>query len=366
MHRYNVFGLGRVAGRYNARPMRAYRISRHGGPEALEWTEIDDPLPGPGEIRVRVRACALNRLDLWVREGVPGHTFPLPLIPGCEVAGDVDRLGEGVDGPPVGSPVLIAPGLSCGDCARCRAGEDMLCRQYGILGETRDGGYAEKVVVPARNVLPLPEGLDYAEAAAVPLVFLTAWHMLVARADLQAGEDVLIHAAGSGVSSAGIQIARHLGARHVVVTAGSDDKLARAAEIGASHGINYRSDDFVAEVRRITAKKGVEVVFDHVGGRTFEASLKVLAWGGRIVLCGATSGGSAEINLRALFFKNQAILGSTMGGLSELRRVLELVAAGELRPVVDRTVPFEDAVEAQRALEQREQFGKIVLVMEAA
>ncbi len=343
--------------------MRGFRVARHGGPEVLEWGELPDPEPLPDEVVVRVRACALNRLDLWLRNGVPGHRFPLPLVPGSEIAGDVERAGVAAGDVEPGTPVLVAPGLSCGLCARCVAGDDMYCRHYGIFGEHRDGGYAELVAVPRRNVLPLPAGLSYVEAAALPLVFLTAWHMLVTRARLEALEDVLIHAAGSGVSSAGIQIAKLLGARHVIATAGGAAKLEKAIELGATHAIDYRDGDFAARVREITGRKGVEVVFDHVGGEVFERSFAALAWGGRVVLCGATAAASATVNLRAVFFKSLSILGSTMGSLAELRRILEFVEAGSLRPVVDRTLPLEEAPAAQAALERREQFGKIVLTV---
>ncbi len=344
--------------------MRAFRISRHGGPEVLEWSELPTPEPSPDEVRVRVRACALNRLDLWVRNGVPGYAFPLPLIPGSEIAGTIDAVGSVAGDLEIGAPVLLAPGVSCGRCERCIGAEDMLCRQYGILGEHRDGGYAEFVVAPARNVLPLPHGLSFAEAAALPLVFQTAWHMLVARARLLPFEDVLIHAAGSGVSSAGLQIAKHLGARKIIATAGSAAKLEKAKRLGATHTVNYQQGDWVAAVREITGKKGVDVVFDHVGGKTFEKSLEVLAWGGRLVFCGATAAAAAEINLRALFFKSQSILGSTMGSLAELRHLLKFVESGALVPVIDRTLPLEQAPAAQAALENREQFGKIVLTVD--
>ncbi|MDH3746146.1 MAG: zinc-binding dehydrogenase [Acidobacteriota bacterium] len=343
--------------------MRGFRISRHGGPEVLEWQEIERPEPGPGEVRVAVRACALNRLDLWVRNGVPGHKFPLPLIPGSEIAGDVDALGAGVDDLEPGTATLLGPGDSCGVCSSCIGGSDHLCRRYGILGEHRDGGYAEFVVVPRRNILTLPKGLSYVEAAAIPLVFLTAWHMLAERARLEPLEDVLIQAAGSGVSSAGIQIARLLGARHIITTAGSNEKLEKARALGATHTINYKTDDFLAVVREVTGRKGVEVVIDHVGGETFEKSCRALAWAGRIVLCGATTGAEAEINLRAVFFKSLSILGSTMGSQAELRHLLRFFETGDLRPVVDRTYPLKEAATAQQALENREQFGKIVLTV---
>ncbi len=347
--------------------MRGFRIQQHGGPEVLEWTELPTPEPGPCEVRVAIRACALNRLDLWVRNGVEGYSFPLPLIPGSEVAGTVDALGPGVEGLEVGEATLVAPGVSCGRCDRCVAGQDHLCPDYGILGEHRDGGYAELVVVPARNILPLPfdpaEPDAFVRAAALPLVFLTAWHMLVERARLEPLEDVLIHAAGSGVSSAGIQISRLLGARHIIVTASTEDKLDRALELGATHALDYTAVDFARETRKITGGKGVEVVFDHVGGEVFEQSFRALAWSGRVVLCGATAGHGAKINLRAVFFKSLSILGSTMGGQAELRRLLRHVRAGDLVPVVDRTLPLAEAPAAQTLLERREQFGKIVLTV---
>lgn len=343
--------------------MRGFQIQRHGGPEALEWRELPDPEPAADEVLVRVRACALNRLDLWVREGVEGHAFPLPLVPGSEVAGDVAAVGAAVAGIEPGSPTLVAPGVSCGRCESCVSGRDMLCPGYGILGEHRDGGYAELVAVPARNILPLPAGLSYVEAAATPLVFLTAWQMLVGRARLRPHEDVLIHAAGSGVSSAGIQIARLRGARRIIATAGADAKLERARELGATHAINYRRDDFVAETRKIVGRKGVEVIFDHVGGEHFERSMPLLAWAGRIVLCGATAAPEARIHLRAVFYKSLSILGSTMGRQGDLRRLAPYFEAGQLRPVVDRTLPLERAAAAQEALARREQFGKIVLTV---
>jgi NADPH:quinone reductase-like Zn-dependent oxidoreductase len=343
--------------------MKGYRVSRHGGPEALEWGEWPDPSPGPGEVTVRVRACALNHLDLWLRNGVPGHRFPLPLIPGSEVAGDVAATGAGVTDLAPGTPCFVASGVSCGVCARCLAGLDHLCAHYGLLGEHRDGGYAELVTVPRRNVLPLPRGLSYVEAAALPLGFLTAWHMLAARAGLAAHEVILLHAAGSGVTSAGIQIARLLGARRILVTAGSEAKLARARELGATHGILYNQGDFVRAAREATQGAGVDVVFDHVGGETFERSLKLLKRGGRIVLCGATSGAEAKVNLRALFFKQLSVLGSTMGSLAELMSLLPYFESGALRPVVDRTFPLAEAPAAQEFLARRGAFGKLVLTV---
>jgi NADPH:quinone reductase-like Zn-dependent oxidoreductase len=343
--------------------VRAFRILEHGGPEALAWGEWPDPVAGPGQVRIAVRACGVNHLDLWVRNGVPGHRFPLPLVPGSEVAGTVEALGPGVEDLSIGDPVLVGAGVSCGECVRCRAGQDWLCPRYGLLGEHRDGGYAELVAVPRRNVFALPRGLSFAEAASTPLVFLTAWHMLAARAGLAAHEDVLLHAAGSGVTTAGIQIARLLGARRILVTSSSGDKLARARELGATHGIDVTKTDFARAAREATGGRGVDVVFDHVGGETFARSFECLAWGGRIVTCGATAGASAEIPLRAVFYKSLSILGSTMGSLAELASLLPRFESGALRPVVARTFALEEAPAAQELLAARGVFGKIVLAV---
>jgi len=340
--------------------LRAVVIRAHGGPEALTFEERPVPEPGFSEARIRVRAVGLNHLDLWVRNGVPGHSFPLPIVPGCDVAGVVERLGPGASGVAVGDEVVVAPGVSCGRCPACRAGDDALCRTYGILGESRDGGCQESLVVPDGSCFPKPQGLGFTEAAAVPLTFLTAWHMLKARARVQPGERVVVHAAGSGVSVAAIQIATFLGAR-VLTTAGTDEKCARGIALGAEEAVNYRTADFTAEVRRWTGGRGVDVVVDHIGTDTFERSLRCLAKGGRYVTCGATSGFELKTDFRPLFFKSLSILGSTMGSGHELATVLALVASGRLRPVVDRMFPFEEIASAHRHLAAREAFGKVVL-----
>ncbi len=342
--------------------MRAVVIREHGGPEVLKFEERPVPDPGPRELRIRVRAVGLNHLDLWVRNGVAGHSFPLPIVPGCDAAGVVERLGPGATGVAVGDEVVVAPGVSCGRCHACRAGENALCRTFGIIGESRDGGCQEYLVVSDDGCFPKPPGLDWAEAAAVPLTFLTAWHMLKSRARVQPGERVVVHAAGSGVSVAAIQIATLLGAR-VLTTAGSDEKCARGLALGAEEAVNYRSADFAAEVRRWTEGRGADVVVDHIGADTFERSLRCLARGGRYVTCGATSGYELKTDFRLVFFKSLSILGSTMGGGHELATVLSLVASGRLRPVVDRVFPFEDIAGAHRYLEAREAFGKVVLTI---
>jgi NADPH:quinone reductase-like Zn-dependent oxidoreductase len=341
--------------------MKAVVIREHGGPEALSLEERPDPTPRSDQVLIEVRAVGLNHLDLWVRKGVPGHAFPLPMIPGCDFCGVVLAVGEAVDRIGPGDRVLVAPGFSCGRCRPCAEGQDQLCRRYGIFGETVDGGCAERAVVSAVNALPMPDGMEFTQAAAFPLAFLTAWHMLVARCGIRAGDDVLVHAAGSGVGSAAVQIARLHHAR-VIATAGSDAKLQHALRLGADHVVNYETQDFVAEVRALTGKRGVDIVFEHVGEKTMPGSLRCLAKGGRVVTCGATTGAKLEADLRAVFFKSLSILGSTMGSRGELMHVVELVARGHLKPVVDRVLPLSEVAAAHAALERREAFGKIVLI----
>jgi NADPH:quinone reductase-like Zn-dependent oxidoreductase len=340
--------------------VRALVIPSHGGTEVLRFEERPVPEPGPGQVRVRVRAVGLNHLDLWVRKGVPGHVFPLPIVPGCDICGVVDAKGPGAAGCEPGDEIVVGPGISCGRCRACRSGNEPLCREYGILGESCDGGCAEAVVVSDRNVFRAPRALRPEEAAAVPLAFLTAWHMLHARARVEPGERVLIHAAGSGVSTAAIQIAGLLGAR-VMASAGSDDKCARAKLLGAEEAVNYRTQDVVAEVRRWTGRRGVEVVIDHVGAATFDGSIRCLSRGGRYVTCGATAGYEMKADFRLVFFKSLSILGSTMGGSHELQTVLDLVEAGKLRPIVDAVFPFDRIADAHGRLESRLAFGKVVV-----
>jgi NADPH:quinone reductase-like Zn-dependent oxidoreductase len=336
----------------------------------LERQELPAPEPGPMEVRVRVEALGLNHLDVWVRNGVEGHKFPLPLTPGCDVSGVIEKFGAGSESAlfpnqlKLGSPVLVSPGVSCGICPACLSGFDPLCPRYGILGEHRDGGAADLVVVPVANLIARPEDLSAVEAAALPIGFLTAWSMLTAKARLRAGETVLIHAGGSAVGVAAIQMAKLLGA-HVITTVGSDDKVDKARALGADHVIQYRSTPFREEVKRILAvhgKKGCEVVVDHVGADTFSESFKCLSWGGRLVTCGATSGSRVELDLKPLFFKNISILGSTMGSKAELLRIVDLVAGGQLRPVVDSVEPMKDYPAALERLGRRQVFGKIVVV----
>lgn len=340
--------------------MKAVWIEEHGSTDVLQVIERDVPEPKPHEVRIAVRAAGLNHLDLWVRRGVEGHRFPLPLIPGCDMAGVIDAVGSHVVRAKEGDRVAVAPGHSCGVCDSCVGGRQNLCRHYGIFGETCDGSNAEYVCVPELNLLPMKDDMDFVEAAAAPLVFLTAWHMLVTRCGIRAGDDVLIHAAGSGVSMAAIQIARFVGAR-VITTAGSEEKLAKGLEIGAEFGINYHNENFGKRVREITGKRGVDIVVDHVGGDTISSSIRSLAAGGRLVTCGATSSPRLEADLRMIFFKNLSILGSTMGGTGDMRDVWSHILAGSLKPIVAEVLPLEEVRRAHTLLEERAIFGKVVL-----
>jgi NADPH:quinone reductase-like Zn-dependent oxidoreductase len=340
--------------------MRAVVVPRHGGPEVLEVATRPRPVPGPGEILLQVKATGVNHLDTFVRRGMPGVTLPLPMIPGSDAAGVIAATGPGVVGLEPGDRVFVSPGYSCERCRACLSGNEPLCRFYGLLGEHRDGTQAEYVVLRASQALALPDGIPFEEGAAFPLVFLTAWHMLVARAGLRPGEDVLVHAGGSGVGSAAIQIAKLHGAR-VLTTVGGPEKAAKARALGADEVIDHRASDFLAETRRLTGKRGADIVVESVGQETWEKSLLALARGGRLVTCGATTGYEAKTDLRHLFFKGLSLLGSTMGSRAELLQIADLVAAGRVHPVVDRVLRFDQAAEAHRLIAGRAVFGKIVL-----
>lgn len=340
--------------------MKAVIVREHGGLEALRIEDAEPRAPGPGEVQVAIRAAGLNHLDTWVRRGVRGHRFPLPMILGCDGAGVVSALGVGVDDVAVGDEVVLAPGHSCGACAACSEGRDNLCAKYGILGETRDGTNAEFITVPRANVITKPATLSFAEAASMPLVFLTAWTMLVERAQLRAGETVLVLAAGSGVGSAAVQIARLFGAT-IIATASTEAKRRAALELGAHHAVDHGKDGWGKEVFALTGKQGVDIAFEHVGAATFAHSLRALRRGGRLVTCGATTGNEVALDLRPLFFKSLSVLGSTMGSRGTVHRILQLAGEGRLKPVVDRVLPLAQVAEAHRLMDERAQFGKIVL-----
>lgn len=340
--------------------MKAVIFKQHGGPEVLEYTEAPDPTIKANEVLVEVKACALNHLDIWARGGLPGVAIPLPHILGNDISGVVREVGALVSWVQAGDEVMLQPGVSCGHCAECLAGRDNLCRDYDILGYRRDGGYAELVAAPAVNVIPKPKKLSWEEAAALPLVTVTAWHMLVTRAAVQPGEDVLVHAAGSGVGSIGIQVAKLRGAR-VIATASTEAKLEKARELGADEVVNYSNEDWPKEVKRLTGKRGVDVVFEHTGAVTWPGSIASLKPNGRLVTCGATSGFAAQTDLRQVFYRHLTILGSFMGSKAELLEAMKFVETGKIRAVVDQILPLSEARRAHELMEDRAQFGKLVL-----
>ncbi len=340
--------------------MRAVVFNNHGDLNELRYTYTETPPLGPQDVLIKVRACALNHLDLWILKGMPARKINLPHILGCDVAGEVVAVGSKVKGIPFKRPVIVAPGLSCGKCSFCRTGWDSLCPDYKILGFQVQGGYAEYVKVPAQNVIQVSRRLSYEEWAAIPLVFLTAWHILVTHAKLQKKETVLIHSAGSGVGSAAIQIARYLGAR-VITTVGRDDKVRPAKTLGADEVINYQKKDFLSEVRKITHGRGADVVLEHIGPETFAKSLACLGKRGRLVTCGVTSGPTTSLDLRYLFSNQLSVTGSYMGGFQELKAVVRLVRQKKLKAVIDKVYPLREARQALARMQDRQNFGKIIL-----
>ena len=343
--------------------MKAVFFRRHGGSEVLEYGDWPDPTPGAGEVVVGIRAAAMNRLDLFVRDGIPG--VPLPQVPGADGAGIVEAAGEGVTGLTPGDRVLIQPGLFCGACEFCRGGEQSLCVKFRIVGEHAPGTFADKAVVPARNLFPIPGGLSFEQAAAFPLSYQTAWRMIVGRGRVRPGDTVLIHGIGGGVGWAALEIAVVCGAQVIATTSG-EEKAREARAAGAWLVVDYTAEDVGEVVRRETAKRGVDVVVDSVGEKTWMNSLKAVRKGGRIVTCGATSGPNPAEEIRLIYWKQISILGSTMANDREFRALLAAVEAGRVRPRIDRVLPLSRAAEAYRLLEEGRQFGKIVLVPDAS
>ena len=339
--------------------MKALYFEEHGGADKLAYGDRPEPEPGTGEVRIRLKTAALNHLDLFVLRGIPGIPIGLPHIGGADGAGVVEALGEGVEGIEVGEEVVFDPGLSCGGCEFCRAGEQSLCVGFGVLGEHNDGTFAESVVVSALSLAPRPQHLSWEESAAFGLAHLTAWRMLINRGGLRPGETVLIHGIGGGVSVACLQLAKLVGAQ-VIVTSRSEEKLQRAADLGADHVLP--SDDQVARgVRRMTGKRGADVVVDSVGDATWMQSLKAAAKGGRIVTCGATSGANPAEEIRLIFWNQLSIIGSTMGSREDWRSLVAAVNAHQLKPVIDTVLPLAEGRAAYERMDQAEQFAKIVL-----
>ncbi len=341
--------------------MKAIRFHTHGGPEVLQYEDAPDPVARPGHVVVRVAACALNRLDLFQRVGLERVTIPFPHISGADVAGVIDEVGADVRDLSVGQRVMLQPGLSCGTCGRCLSAQDYMCARYDVLGYQSEGGYAERVAVPSANIIPLPDHVDFVKAAAFPLTFLTAWHMLFAKADLAPRDVVLVVAAGSGVGQAAVQIAKAHRAR-VIATARGEDKCAQAVIVGADEVIDSTREDVAKRVKVLTGGRGADIVIEHVGAATWNGSVRSLARGGRLVTCGATTGFEATLDLRHLFARQLTFAGSYMGSKAELLNASEGFFNGLYAPVIDSTFPLHEAAAAQRRLEAGAQFGKIVLV----
>ncbi len=340
--------------------MQAVFFNQHGDESVLQHGELPDPRVAVGQVLIAIKACALNHLDLWVRRGIPGLRLPMPHILGSDISGVVAEIGEGVAHVKVGDEIIISPGASCGLCEWCLTGFDNNCRHYGVIGENSTGGYAQFITVPAVNVFSKPSNLNFIEAAAFPLTFLTSWHMLVAKCQVRPGDFVLVLAAGSGVGVAAVQIAKLHGAI-VIAAASREEKLEKVKALGADYLINYEKQSFREEVGKITNKRGADIIFEHVGEKTWPDSIKTLARGGRLVTCGATTGYNAVTDLRYLFSRNLQIYGSIMGSKGELLRIADFFRAGKFQPVIDRVLPLAEAREGHRILAQREQFGKVVL-----
>jgi len=338
--------------------LKAAYFKEHGGSDAIVYGDYKDPVADAQHAVVRVRACALNQVDMLLLDGRFPPPEGLPHVNGCEVAGTVETAAGGLK---AGQRVVVFPGFSCGTCEFCLRGERTVCLRYGYLGAHKDGGYAELVRVPAANCLPLPEVISFEAGAALPLAFLTSWHALVAKAELKPGQTVLVQAAGSGVGSAAIQIARLIGAR-VMTTVGSDDKIEFAKSLGAEHVVNYRTQDFVEEAKRWTAKRGVDVVIEHIGGDTLERSTYALTRLGMLVSIGSHDTHWGKLDLRHVYSKNLRIVGTNLGSILELRTILDYVVDGRLKPVVDRAFPLKDARAAVQHVLDRRNKGKVLVI----
>ena len=340
--------------------MKAVVFHQHGGPEVLRYEDVPDPTPARGEVLIEVKATSINHLDIFIRRGMPGVHVPMPKIAGSDAAGLIRELGPDVAGLKVGQRVTINPGISCGHCEFCAAGFGSQCVSYAIMGEHSDGAYAELVKVPAQVVLPIPDSLSFENAAAAPLVFLTAWSMMISKGNIRPGEDVLILGVGAGVGTAALQIAKMTGCR-VFATASSEEKLERAKQLGADFVINYKTHEFDRKIRELTQKRGVDVVVDYIGADTWVRSLRSARRGGRVLTCGATSGFAPQTDLRQIYFRQVQVIGSTMGSHREFLDVMKCIFRGQLKPIIDRVLPLSEAQKAHELIEGRSVFGKIVL-----
>jgi len=345
--------------------LKAVRIHEHGGVEKLRYEEAPEPtLAGPNDAIIKLKAASLNHIDIWIRRGLTGVEIAFPHILGGDGAGIITEVGDQVRTIKTGDAVCLYPPSGCARCEFCINGREYMCVKLRVLGERENGTYAEYARVPARNCFPIPPGLSFEQAAAFPLVYITVWRMLVTNAQLKPGEHVLILGIGGGVATAALQLAAHIGT-HIIVTSSSDEKLEKAKTLGAEHGINYKNADFAKEVRRLTNKRGVDLVVDCVGGDGWIKSLASLAKGGRLVTCGATAGANPPTDIRRIFWNNLTIFGSTLGDRADFREVLNFMEASRTKPVVDQVFPLRDAAAAQKRLEEGKQFGKILLRMDA-
>jgi NADPH:quinone reductase-like Zn-dependent oxidoreductase len=340
--------------------MKALVFHEHGGPEVLRYEDSADPKPGRSDALIEVRATSINHIDIFLRRGMPGVKVPLPKVAGCDAAGIIREIGADVTGLKIGDRVTINPGISCGHCEFCAAGYGSQCTTYAMVGEHIDGAYAELVRVPAHIVMPIPDAVSFQDAAAAPLVFLTAWSMMITKGKIRAGEDVLILGAGAGVGTAAIQIAKLAGCR-VIATASTDEKLERAKALGADILINYRKEEFDKRVRDITKRRGVDVVVDYIGADTWVQSLRSARKGGRVLTCGATTGFAPQTDLRHIFYRQVQVIGSTMGSHAEFIDVMNCVFRGQLKPVIDDVLPLAEGRRGHERIESRDVFGKIVL-----
>jgi NADPH:quinone reductase-like Zn-dependent oxidoreductase len=345
--------------------MKAVVFREFGSSDVLRREELDDPKPGPGEVALNVAACALNHLDVAVREGVSRFPVQPPHVLGLEVVGRIAELGEGVEGRQVGDRVMPYLMDTCGTCRFCETGRESLCLGAGFISFSHTGGYAERLVCSASQLIDVPDEIGDAEAAALQIAFATAWHMLFTRGNLRAGETVLVNSVGSGIGSAAVQLA-HLAGAHVIGNASSYEKLARASELGMDEGINYTKQDIAEEVMRLTDGRGVDLVYEHVGGELFQAGLDSLSKDGRLVTCGAHSGEVVPFDIIPFFRTQKSIIGSFVYTRAEVEKVVELARRGQIVPLVHETMPLERARDAMDLMESREFFGKIVLTPGAA
>ena len=341
--------------------MKAVRFHEFGGIDVLRVEEIEDPRPGPGEVLVRIRASALNHLDVDVRDGTSRFPVQFPHTLGVELAGDVEELGDGVEGWAVGDRINPYIMDTCGECRYCATGRENLCLAPGFISFTTGGGYAERVVVKARNLIPIPDSVSYEDAAALQVAFATSWHMLFTRGNLRAGETVMINSVGSGIGSAAVQLARIAGA-FVIGTASSDEKLDLAQDLGMDEGINHRTEDVVARIMELTDDRGVDLVYEHVGGELFQKGLDSLTKGGRLVICGGHSGEVVPFDIIPFFRGQKSVIGSFTYTREEVKKSFDLAARRLVKPLIHQTFPLDDAGEAMATMERREHFGKLVLV----